>query len=498
VSKLKVEAHDRSRIEWAVYVPLSDKREGDAQVELTLEVPENVHAPHDGWEQLQVLARLSSPDDGGLAEAASSDELRRATLGVARKLKLLREALPRARVAHSLNPMPVAPALARDLEGILDQAGLALKTARETFAAPRPGGPPGLARERELSDEFLSGQLLELHTVAEETCTRMVTSGARKLAGYRSVALKLRNRVACDLRAELEERARRGYLQPEEGDVEGLAAFLERAALLKKHFQEMLFLTPEVAMVDKQSRDLVALAGAATAFVGYFVLQALQTSAAARAGLSVGTVLTLGAFAYALKDRMKELTRQWLAGKLSHLYANRVLTLRAPARISAARAVVLQARESFTQTRESRSDPLNPEEGATQRLVVVRYRQRTRVKKSSDPALAGFRFAKLVFRYDLSPLLTRLDDSVKRVPVPGHGRSPVRFADAPRIYRIALRLSVRTEEGVDERRALVLLRRDGICGIAPLPLAGDAAEPEGQRPETARSLADTQPSALAR
>ena len=40
--------------------------------------------------------------------------------------------------------------------------------------------------------------------------------------------------------------------------------------------------------------------------------------------------MTVGAVAYALKDRAKELTRQWLTGKLSRLYANRLLVLREP------------------------------------------------------------------------------------------------------------------------------------------------------------------------
>jgi len=57
---------------------------------------------------------------------------------------------------------------------------------------------------------------------------------------------------------------------------------------------------------------------------------------------------------------MKELTRQWLAGKLSHLYANRVLTLRAPARLCPERPVVMQSKETFVQTRLARPDPLNP------------------------------------------------------------------------------------------------------------------------------------------
>src|SRR5438552_18672728 len=113
--RLKIEAHDASRIEWSMYVPLprgKDVRE--AEVDLWMEFPENVYAPHDAWDHLQVLARLSSPDEDVIpADPRDIDAVRRATLAAARRMKLLRESLPRAALAHSLNPMPIAPALAR-------------------------------------------------------------------------------------------------------------------------------------------------------------------------------------------------------------------------------------------------------------------------------------------------------------------------------------------------------------------------------------------------
>src|SRR5205814_6943384 len=149
------------------------------------------------------------------------------------------------------------------------------------------------------------------------------------------------------------------------------------------HFQEVLFLEPETKMVDEALRNWVGLSGAATAFVIYFGLQALQTSAAA--GLGLWTLMTVGALAYALKDRAKELSRQWLAGKLSHLYANRVMLLREPARYDRGRNVVLRARESLAQDRLTRADPLNPGTGATQRVVTVHYRQKARVMPLKGP-----------------------------------------------------------------------------------------------------------------
>src|SRR5439155_424002 len=136
--RLKIEAHDASRVEWSMYIPLPRDREiSEAEVSFRLEFPENVYVPHDGWAQLQILAR-----------------------------------------------------------------------------------------ERALADEFLSGQLLELLTVAEETCARMLAPAG--LPGYRAVAQKLRGRVADALSAELHERERRGEMLPDGEDVEALALFLDR------------------------------------------------------------------------------------------------------------------------------------------------------------------------------------------------------------------------------------------------------------------------------
>src|SRR3954466_2605152 len=81
--RLKIEAHDASRVEWSIYIPLPrGKAPSEAEVSLSLEFPENVYVPHDGWEQLQILARLSSPDEEApVGEPATIDGVRRAALG---------------------------------------------------------------------------------------------------------------------------------------------------------------------------------------------------------------------------------------------------------------------------------------------------------------------------------------------------------------------------------------------------------------------------------
>jgi hypothetical protein len=116
-----------------------------------------------------------------------------------------------------------------------------------------------------------------------------------------------------------------------------------------------------------------------------------------------------------------------------------------------------------------------------QRLVTLEYRQKARVTSLKGPSASAFERIKIVFRYDLSPILTRLDDSVKRVPVPaGAG---MRFADAPRLYRMPLTLRVATGAGVETREALIVLNRRGIARIIPEGTAQPLAAAEIELPE---------------
>jgi len=153
--------------------------------------------------------------------------------------------------------------------------------------------------------------------------------------------------------------------------------------------------------------------------------------------------------------------------------------LREPARFEPRRNVVLRAREAMAQARVTTPDPLNPAAGAAQRVVTIHYKQRARVTRLRGATGEVFERIKIVFRYDLAPILTRLDDSVKRMPVPAAGG--VRFADAPRLYRVPLSVSVASRAGVERREAVIVLNRSGIARIQPAaaePSPAPAAEPE--------------------
>jgi hypothetical protein len=185
-----------------------------------------------------------------------------------------------------------------------------------------------------------------------------------------------------------------------------------------------------------------------------------RPSTGSQVGSGVILLATIAGVVYAGKDRIKEIGRTWISGNVHRFYAQRVARWRAPARRLPGRDVVVSARESFDQTVTSRPDPLNPASNASVTSTVVRYTHRGQVMSHPVLVASGVRRVKHIFRYDLSPLFARLDDAVKQVPVLDATTRRVRFIDAPRCYRVPVRLHVDCEgESRDVRASLVLHKR---------------------------------------
>jgi hypothetical protein len=144
------------------------------------------------------------------------------------------------------------------------------------------------------------------------------------------------------------------------------------------------------------------------------------------------------------------------------LYAQRVARWRAPRKRVPSRDVVVRARESFAQSVSVRPDPLNPSLGATAPVTVMRYVHKGQVMPCAPLAASGVRRVKHVFRYDLSPIFARLDDAVKKVPVLDGETHKVRFIDAPRCYRVPVRLSVTCGAEVKETKGTLVLHKRGL------------------------------------
>jgi hypothetical protein len=245
--------------------------------------------------------------------------------------------------------------------------------------------------------------------------------------------------------------------------------------VLKKHFQEVLFFDVETYWVDHRLRNWVGALVASVAAAWAFLWQIYLARGGANGAFGLVTLGTLGALVYAAKDRLKAVGNTWLAGRLTEAYANRVTKLRAPARLTGsldkARPVAV-ARERFDRQEELRPDPLNPSL-RTARTVLLRYRFEEEVSGKAALGAAGFRSIKHIFRYDFSPLFSRLDDPVKRVPVLDREGNRVGFAVAPRCYRLPLTVRRRTGVDTTEHRVVLVIHKLGIerldePGEAPL------------------------------
>ena len=167
-------------------------------------------------------------------------------------------------------------------------------------------------------------------------------------------------------------------------------------------------------------------------------------SPATRAGLGVGTFVAVFAPAYALRDVIKEAARGWITGRLMRLYGQRVVTLKLP-RASTARARAARDARDLRRRRASRSPPTiratfrHRPAASVVRCTFACARRCIRRRRCERAHIGSI---KHIFRYDLTPIFSRLDNAVKQVPVLDAGRR-VRFADAPREYRFPARIAFR-------------------------------------------------------
>ena len=467
-ARVRLEVHDASRLEWSISIPLPERRRLPYAIDVELEIPSNAFAPHAPWDQLQSFTRLDGPElTYGAADPVTIDGLRRHALAVANKLARASDGFSRhCLLAGSL--FAVAPR--RDLEeGLslwLDAARATAAEARAGIATPDDHADEAIDRERDLVDEYVSVRLLEALAAAERSLGQLRESRSPHVPAMREAITAAEERVAASLGEELERRSVRGWICGDMASPEALEQYLDRASRLKKHFQEVLFLEPETFHVAERLHHWVAGAAAVLASTWAFAWQLFLAhrtpTTEARLGSGLILVLIVGGLVYAAKDRIKEVGRSWISGNVHRFYAQRVARYRAPARRLPTRDVIVKARESCGQARMTRPDPLNPESGASVPATMIRYSHRGTVFPRAELSRQGVRRIKHVFRYDLSPLFTRLDDAVKPVPVLDPETRRVRFAAAPRCYRLPVSVRVRCGGVWQEERATLVLTKRGL------------------------------------
>jgi hypothetical protein len=469
---LRSRIHDLSRFEWSVGVPLPAEHVRAYDVLVELEVPTNAAVRQNPWDQLQTLSRLDGPRAPVMSEEPTIEKLRRGAVGLAHMLSRARDGFVRhCRVA------PTTPDVLLGTEGPsfltvwLDAALRAVQEARDRLTRGEPTEATHIARERALVDEFISVRLLDMLSDSRRAVQAVLDSADAALKPRLASVLA---RVDDALKAEFAHRAAAGYVLTNGATPEYLETYVMRAAQLKKHFEEVLFLDRESYQLDvriSQGIAIVAtLAGGAAAFVlqmlfieRQIVFRRLEQPGTSLLGPGLLLLALAAGLIYAMRERIKEFGRTWVARKIYRFHAQRVSRARVPAHRLASRDIIVRAREWCDQGVRTQPDALNPEAGASLQTTLVRYRHRGQILPQPALAASGVSSVRHVFRYDFSPLFSRLTDETKEVPVLRDGE--ISFAQAPRRYRVPvlIRLSSGGEER--EQRLEIVLDKGGLRRI---------------------------------
>ncbi len=467
---LRLGVHDVSRIEWTASVQLPKEGERKYEITFRIEIPANLYPVHEDWDQLQIFSRLQSPAEEGqlIIERADIDELRRDTLGIAHRLKTERDSFERlCTAAAGQLTEALHPSLEQNLATTIGRAVELVATMRsclyEPMAIVDPVMVQQIEREANLADEFLSYQLMDFFSSCERSLSDVLLGpGSRLLELDVGLADRVSGKVAEGLANEVDYRAHKGFANPSPESPGELGRFVDRGSSLKKHFQGVLFLDADSYRMDNRVNNWTGLFAAMLAASLWLGFTLLPIGPGTRAGIGVGTFAVLFAAAYAAKDRVKEVTRRWLTGRLTRFFGQKVVALRLPLSVSPNRQMLIESRETLDVDQLVQEDALNRSLGRTRRVVVIKFNMRVTLRSSQELRRVNIDSVKHIFRHDLSPIFSRLDNAVKRVPVLDPVTKRVRFADAPKEYTFPVHLEVIHDGKAVGSDALLVVSKRGI------------------------------------
>ncbi len=129
-------------------------------------------------------------------------------------------------------------------------------------------------------------------------------------------------------------------------------------------------------------------------------------------------------------------------------------------------ALATAGSESFVQSRGSAPDPLGSPSGMP--VSIVRFQQRGRPGREL-PTIHATQ-VRIGFRYDLSPLFSRMHDLAKPVAVADAGTRRIRFLNSPRSYRVRVRVRLRCGGTVREETASLVMNKQGLQRLESAPI----------------------------
>ncbi len=440
--RLDVSIHDATRIQWVASAPLAKAGERRSYtIEFTIDVPEQLWAPHPVWEAFRARTRLQTPDRAVRTMRARSliDDIRHEALRTGRRLKRFER---KVRLVAERGDDAV-PTLERLVADIGARRGVVLRTSE--------GGTEGVQTEARLAAEYLSVELLS-------TFARLHDSLAPE-----SAALV---RLTAAIAQERSYRRAQGWPTPRGDGRRGLEGWLRRRSALKKHFHQLLWLDADSFKPDDRLGHWIAALVAVIASTWAFAWQLAYMNQLVTGGMSIVTMLMAGAIAgvlYAVKDRIKEVGRRWLTRRVRDGIADKIVHLHLQKRIDERRGRLLTSRENLRAERALRSDALNPALGKIVSVMALTASLRLDQHGLAVPGDWGVGGVKHVMRYDLSALLPRLDHGRRDVPVTrSDGR--VHMASVRKLYDLRVHCTLRDDAGgvLITHKCELLIDRDGL------------------------------------
>jgi hypothetical protein len=234
----------------------------------------------------------------------------------------------------------------------------------------------------------------------------------------------------------------------------------------KKHFERVLFLDVEsYEIVNRISGWLSALM-AMLAYLWFFVWQITLERHPVALGSGVVMFALLTAVAYASRERLKEVGRSWLAGRVQRMFAQRVTRYRVPSQDrKAAGTLVVSARESFSQSSAQRPDPAYPEGDITREVTLLRFSHSGKLTSPVGPDAGSARQIRFVYRLDMSPIFPRLHDAVRGLAVLDPRTGKLAIIDVSRNYELPLRVMLKQADGREDFRWGVILNKNGLVRV---------------------------------
>jgi hypothetical protein len=455
-----VAVHDATRLAWNVTVPLPRQGSSAYSFELDLEVPTNLARIRDPWSALQSYARL----DGTEAESGADSSTRwfhRAVAFASSKIARARDGFARHCTIIRSSPTLDGASWKRLLLWIA-AARSELSRARSDLLCK--ANPP---HERSLADEFLSLQYWAVLTDCGRALTEIRVAleerGGDACPGVEQVEATL----AAALKGEIAYRRAAGFALTEGKDRSALELVLARRGSLKKHFERVLFLEGESYELLNRLSGWLTVVMAFIAYLWFVIWQTTLERHPVAIGSRIAVFASLTAIAYASRERLKELGRSWIAGRVQRMFAQRVSRYRIPSkeRRAARAAVVVSARESFSESTAQLPDSGHYSERTSHNVTLLRFKQRGVVTRPSIAEGADARQVRFIYRMDLSPIFPRMHDAVRALATIHPEDGTMVILDVPRNYHLPLRAHLRCGAGTQEVRYTIVLNKSGLVRV---------------------------------